>query len=374
MKKRTRLGALCLSLCLGLLLFALPAQGAGRSSCQEGFVRVEEGGLWGFANAGGTVVIHPVYRSAAPFTLGLSTVDLNGKVGVIRSDGSFVIPAEYDSLQSLDYGLYIAQKGDRWGVVSLLPAATGQKSQEIYPLEYARAAREVSGGVDALVLTAGDGTKTVLPLFQLPSILEDMGVEGCQFLLQAGKLPAFSDVRASSWYSLWVDIAYNTGIMSGTSGNAFEPDKHLTVAECLQMAANMDSRYRGDNFHTTSFNAAPWYQPAVDYCLAGGIISEGQFADYQRAVTRREMALIFASTRLARSLPNRNNLTRVAASVRDVSPLESGASLIYSLYAKGILTGVDEDLSFRPDASVTRAEAAALGARLARPEQRVDLF
>jgi len=86
------------------------------------------------------------------------------------------------------------------------------------------------------------------------------------------------------------------------------------------------------------------------------------------------LILVFAATALARSLPNLNSITRVAASVRDVSPLEPGASVIYSLYAKGILTGVDGRLPFNPDAAVTRAEAAALCARLARPEQRVELF
>jgi len=57
-----------------------------------------------------------------------------------------------------------------------------------------------------------------------------------------------------------------------------------------------------------------------------------------------------------------------------VSPHEPEAPVIYGLYAKGILTVVDGRLSFHPDATVTRAEAAALCARLARPEQRVELF
>jgi len=343
---------------------------------QEGYAQAERGGLWGFAGPSGEIVIQPIYRSVVSFTLGLAMVNLNGKLGVIRPDGKYLIQPEYDTLWPVDCGLYIAQKGINWGVVSILPAtgADGQTTQEIYPLEYASVTREVSGGVDALVLTGKEGAKTVVPLYRLPAILSEMGVPGYQFPLTRGKLPSFSDVSPRAWYSLWVDIAYNTGLMSGTGGGDFLPDKPLTVAECLQMAANMDSRYRGDNFHTTTHGGTPWYQAAVDYCLACSIISPGQFEDYQREVTRREMALIFGATALARSLPNRNSLARIAASVRDVSPLESGSALIYSLYAKGILTGVDNDLSFRPDAPLTRAEAAALAARLARPEQRVDLF
>lgn len=374
MKKTARLGALVLS--AALLLSALPARAFTVRGYQEGTAQVEEGGLWGFVDSAGKVVISPIYDSVDDFSLGLATVELKGKLGVIRPDGEYLLRPEYDSLLSVDYGLYIAQKGTKWGVVSILPYTngSGERTCEVYPIEYASVEQGYSGGVEALILTHTDGGKTVLPLFRLPALLARLGVEGSQFPLNRGKLPAFQDVQGRDWFSLWVDIVYSTGIMSGTGGDAFEPHRVVTVAQCLQMAANMDSRYRGDSFHTTDHQRTPWYQEAVDYCLASGIIAPDQFDDFEREITRRELAQVFAATALARSLPNLNSITRVAASVRDVSPLEPGASVIYSLYAKGILTGVDGRLSFNGDAVVTRAEAAALCARLARPEQRVELF
>ena len=171
-----------------------------------------------------------------------------------------------------------------------------------------------------------------------------------------------------------MDLADNTGIRSGTGGNAFEPGREVTVAEAIQMAANMDSRYKGDTFHTTAHVSSPWYTDAVTYCLTSGIISRDQFDDYGRQITRRELAQVFAATELARSLPQRNSPIRVMTSVEDVPASDPASSAIYSLYTKGILTGVDQNLSFRPEDAVTRAEVAALAARLARPEQRVDLF
>lgn len=374
MKKTARLGALLLS--AALVLSALPARAMTVRDYQEGAAQAEENGLWGFVDSAGKVVVPLMYDSVVPFSLGLATVNQKGKLGVIRPDGEYLLRPEYDSLLPVDYGLYIAQKGVRWGVVSILPYTdeSGARTHEIYPIEYAGVEQDYSGGVEALILTHADGGKTVLPLFRLPNLLAQLGVEGSQFPLSRGKLPAFQDVKGRDWFSLWVDIVYNTGIMSGTGGNTFEPHRVVTVAQCLQMAANMDSRYRGDSFHTTAHQLSPWYQEAVDYCLASGIIAPGQFDDFEREITRRELAQVFAATALARSLPNLNSITRVAASVRDVSPLEPGASVIYGLYAKGILTGVDGRLSFNGDAAVTRAEAAALGARLARPEQRVVLF
>ena len=244
----------------------------------------------------------------------------------------------------------------------------------VYPISYVSVELGTSGGLDALILTSKGGGRTVTPIFQIPGVLASLGVEGSRFPLTRGRVPSFADVDPRDWFALWVDIAYNTGIMSGTGSATFEPGREVTVAEAIQMAANMDSRYKGDTFHTTAHISTPWYTDAVTYCLASGIITAQQFDDYERPLTRRELAQVFSATELARSLPQRNNPVQVMAAVTDVDSGDAEARAIYGLYTKGILTGVNEELSFCPDAAVTRAEAAALAARLARPEQRVDLF
>ncbi len=374
MKKRDRLAAALLSLSL---LAATPAARAYTVyGYSEGMAQVEEDGKWGFAGSGGEVVVPIQYRSVVSFSLGMAAVNLDGKLGVIRPDGEYLIEPEYDTLMPAGYGLYMAQRGDDWGVVSILPYTNGagEETNEVYPISYVSVELGTSGGLDALILTSKGGGRTVAPLFQIPGVLGELGVEGSQFPLTRGRLPAFDDVDPKDWFALWVDIAYNTGIMEGTGTSTFEPGREVTVAEALQMAANMDSRHKGDNFHTTAHVSTPWYTDAVTYCLASGIISRGQFDDYERQITRRELAQVFGATELARSLPQRNNPVRVMAAVRDVKAIDPAAGAVYGLYTKGILTGVDEKLSFRPDSAVTRAEAAALAARLARPEQRVDLF
>lgn len=375
MKKTHKLAAVLLS--LSLLAQALPAARAYTVyGYSEGLAQVEEDGKWGFAGSGGEIVVPIQYRSVVSFTLGMAAVNLDGKLGVIRPDGEYLIQPEYDTLMPAGYGLYMAQRGDEWGVVSILPytGEDGREVNEVYPITYASVELGTSGGVDALILTSKGGGRTVVPIFQIPSVLAGLGVEGSRFPLTRGRIPSFSDVSPRDWYALWVDIAYNTGIMMGTGTNTFEPGREVTVAEALQMAANMDSRHKGDTFHTTAHVSTPWYTDAVTYCLASGIIARGQFDDYTRQITRRELAQVFSATELARSLPQRNSPIRVMSAVGDVNADDPAAGAIYGLYTKGILTGVDEHLSFRPDAAVTRAEAAALAARLARPEQRVDLF
>lgn len=374
--KRTRPLA-ALALCVCLLLSCLPGASALQiHGYSEGFAQAEEDGKWGFAGPDGTVAIPLQYNSVVSFSLGMAAVNLNGRLGVIRPDGKYLIEPQYDTLMPAGYGLYIAQKGGGWGVVSVLSyqSAAGKKTNQIYPLIYDSVEVGKSGGLDALILTAQGGGKTVVPLYQLPGQLAALGVEGSQFPLTRGKLPSFSDVKGKDWFSLWVDIAYNTGIMAGTGGTSFEPNRAVTVAEAIQMAANMESRYRGDDFHTTSHVSNPWYNSAVSYCQASGIITADQFDSYTRQITRRELAQVFAATSLAKSLTERNSLIRVKAAVGDVSAADPAAPAIWGLYAKGILTGVDGSLSYRPDDAVTRSEAAALASRLARPEQRVDLF
>ena len=178
------------------------------------------------------------------------------------------------------------------------------------------------------------------------------------------------------WFAVWVDIAYNVGLTSGVGGNRYAPEQTLTVAEVLKLAATMESRYKDDSFHTSSSTGPYWYSGAVNYCLASGIIQSGTFSqkDYLRPATRREIAQIFAATSQAKHMKNINDLSRIKVSVPDVKPGDPGADAIYSLYAKGVLTGVDSKLTFNPKGTVTRAEAAAIVARMARAEQRLALW
>lgn len=343
---------------------------------QEGLAKAQSPeGKFGFANTRREIVIPMQYTSVLDFSLGLAQVQLGNRLGVIRQDGAYLIQPEYDSLYHMDAGLYIAQKATKWGVLSLVPFPDGNggTTQIFYDFVYDSAQFTKVGGMDTLVLTQ-DGQKTVVPFYQITQLMLDRQVPSARFPLTRGLLPDFDDVSPRDWFDLWVDLAYNLGLMSGTGNNRFSPHGTMTVAEALQLAAVMESRQSGDNFHTQPNHDRVWYQPAVDYCIASGIIRSGEFSSYTRAVTRAEMARIFAATSLAKSLPNRNDLSQVKAAVPDVKAGDYAADAIYSLYAKGILAGTDSSYTFRPKATITRAETAGIVARLARAEQRLTLF
>lgn len=344
---------------------------------QEGMAKAQSpDGTFGFANPRREIVIPMIYDSVLDFNLGLAQVQLDGRLGVIRQDGTYLIAPEYDSLYHMDAGLYIAQKGTKWGVVSLLPFSDGAGglTQVFYDFVYDSAQFTQVGGMDTLVLTQGE-QRTLVPYYQITQLMLERQVPSARFPLTRGLLPNFSDVSPRDWFDVWVDLAYNLGLMEGTGEGRFSPHASMTVAEALQLAAEMESRQTGDNFHTQSHTeGGVWYRPAVDYCIASGIISPRDFSDYTRPVTRAQLARIFSATSLARSLPVRNDLEQVKAAVPDVQPGDYAAGAIYDLYAKGILAGTDGGFTFSPNASITRAEAAAMAARLARAEQRLTLF
>lgn len=377
-KRMLRLPCLLLALCLLLGGQALAApEGAVVWGYSEGLAQCEYNGKWGFVDAQKRVVIPLKYNSVVSFSMGLAAVNLDGKLGVIRPDGTYLIQPEYGTLLPLDCGLYVVQKGTRWGVASILPFSDGQggTTNLLYDLIYDSATITEQGGTRVLTLTR-DGEVTKIPVFELPRILVEKGVPSARFSLTRGKLPDFSDVSPRDWFAVWVDIAYNVGLTSGVGGNRYAPEQTLTVAEVLKLAATMESRYKDDSFHTSSSTGPYWYSGAVNYCLASGIIQSGTFSqkDYLRPATRREIAQIFAATGQAKHMKNINDLSRIKVSVPDVKPGDPGADAIYSLYAKGVLTGVDSKLTFNPKGTVTRAEAAAIVARMARAEQRLTLW
>ena len=160
-RRGARAAAVLLALALGagpLLLPAAAAVPAGATvwGYSEGLAQCELDGKWGFVDSGRNVVIPLRYDSVVSFQLGIAAVNLNGKLGVIRQDGKYLIQPEYDTLMPIDCGLYLAQKGAGWGVVSILPLSDGKggRTNVLYDLVYASVRVDEQGGTNVLTLTA----------------------------------------------------------------------------------------------------------------------------------------------------------------------------------------------------------------------------
>ena len=173
----------------------------------------------------------------------------------------------------------------------------------------------------------------------------------------------FSDVPAGHWAAGVVQTCCEYALMNGNPDGTFNLTGSLTVAEALTMAARVHAIYTTGETFTAA--GEPWYQPYVDDCVAAGIITADEFSDYTTRATRAQMAGIFARALPAGELTVIN--TGAAPDVTDATPY---AAQIRSLYAAGVLTGSDIYGTFLPGDTITRAEAAAIIARIAIPAER----
>ena len=174
----------------------------------------------------------------------------------------------------------------------------------------------------------------------------------------------FADVPAGSWYAAGVQSAYELGLMTGTSGTAFDPSGNLTLAETVVLAARLHSIYTGDGASFTG--GATWYQPYVDYAIQNGIIASGAYSDYNATATRAQFASILAAALPSEALPAINTVTALP----DVDANATYAAAALKLYNAGILTGSDASGTFNPTSSIQRSEVATIVTRMADQSQR----
>ncbi len=175
----------------------------------------------------------------------------------------------------------------------------------------------------------------------------------------------FEDVKSGDWYYDALVSSYKMGIIKGSSDSTFSPNSDITIAETIKIAASINSLFHTAD--TVFAESDPWYRSYVDYALGKRIITQ-EFADYNKAATRGEFAAIMARA-LPPELLGQMNVIQ-SSSIPDVSYSSYYAGPVYLLYRAGILTGCDSKGSFRPDRSITRAEAAVIAARIMNETQR----
>ena len=179
----------------------------------------------------------------------------------------------------------------------------------------------------------------------------------------------FRDVASRAWYAEKVRSAYELGLMKGSGNNTFNPEGSVTLAETVTMAARLHSIYY-DNAESFQPIAPAWYSAYVDYAKKNGILKQ-DYANYNAAATRAQFASIFANALPSAALAEINDVPD--GSIPDVSASHRNAREIYLLYRAGILTGSDEDLTFRPTGPIQRSEAATIVTNMALQDKRVKM-
>ncbi len=183
----------------------------------------------------------------------------------------------------------------------------------------------------------------------------------------------FSDIDEDAWYGSKqtgaIKLAYRYGLMSGRADGSFDPAGSITVAEALTIAARVHDIYYNNK---TEFKAGKtWYEEYVDYAISEGIVKKNDFTNYDIAITREEMAYIFANIIPEDALKEINDVYEIP----DVADDNKYYYEILYLYNAGVLSGSDAFGTFNPKTNISRAEVSAIIVRVVDPaERRVNEF
>ena len=236
-------------------------------------------------------------------------------------------------------------------------------------------------GVDyVLALTDKDVAevleKDTLDGFHWPGLRELLGGESQIAVFNEGDFAHFKSVNnyetgifsdiSTQWYAPYVSRTYAVNLMRGNTDGTFYAEGKVTVAEAITIAARLHNIYYG--YDGAFEQGSLWYQVYVDYAVAQDMIEADTFDDYERPITRKEMASLLSKAVELTKLEKINE----AAEIPDVPSDDEDYAAIQALYAGGVLTGSEADGSFLPEDDIIRAEAATMIARLVTPELRIQ--
>lgn len=212
----------------------------------------------------------------------------------------------------------------------------------------------------AALVAAGSNTLT-LPLENGKAVLAE-GAFGKIENTSAAGLP-FPDVAVGDWYLDAVQKVYSAGLMQGLSGGAFAPEAPVTRS----MLAAILWRHAGEPQPQTDnifidVPAREWYTDAVRWLTGQGVVSgfPDQTFRPDLPVTREQAAVILYHYLGREKLPAEGELTGFA-DAETVSDYAEDA--MRRAVGNGILQGTGSG-TLAPQAELTRAQAAALLARL----------
>lgn len=188
---------------------------------------------------------------------------------------------------------------------------------------------------------------------------------------------SFSDVGANEWFFPYVTRGVALGLIHGMTETTFAPDRTLTVAETITLAAQLHSMKATGavNIPTT---AAVWYDNYRNYCLEQGIIDAGYagYTDRQMnaPATRSEFVHIFYHAMPENSLTAINDIADDA--IPDLKLADAYGDEIYTFYRAGILSGYTNSAgyanhAFGPATSIRRNEMAVILVHLVDQSTRV---
>ena len=177
----------------------------------------------------------------------------------------------------------------------------------------------------------------------------------------------FTDVKQTDWFAENVLALVERGVINGfpvsdSSLFEFRPQDDVKVDAFIKMTVT------AMGFKDIKNGVAYWAEPFIAKAKELFLVFDGEFARYDRPITRAEMARIIVRA-LKTDYPE--NLDEYTSLIGDFSSIDDAyKSFIVKAYYTGILTGYT-DTTFRGNNTAARSEAATIIMRLIDPSKRV---
>ena len=320
------------------------------------------GGVYGTEYAGG--ILGRQYGTSVKNCISMGAVH-GTPIGAIVSVAEGAIYCESDECYYLESGIQPTGKGSAMCIVlSVEPvSADGAKVQGTFKhLDFDNVWTMGESGPTLKMLT-GEST----------SDSADEDKPKSPFVSSRAYSGQFTDVAENQWFYEYVKTAYEYSLANGTSTASFSPAGKFTVAQALTAAANIHKVYFGKEVRS-AYSGESWYAPYVSYCIDNGIIRYGMFDNFERNITRGEMAIVFASI-----LPDSEYAAVKEGANPDVTADMECFDAVAKLFKAGIVGGdantgnVGGDAgsgNFRPNEEIVRSEACVIFTRIALAEKR----
>lgn len=187
---------------------------------------------------------------------------------------------------------------------------------------------------------------------------------------------SFSDVPSGQWYTSFINNAAAKGLVAGTGGSRYEPDKTVTRAEFANMVVNaLDLPYVKNSSPYRDVSSSSWYYEAVSRGNAAGLfdkLSGGDYFNGNQPITREEMASVVAQALKSQGYSQRGNTTLSMVFPNDYTYIASTYQQDVALaYESNILAGMGGGV-FSPKTTTTRAQAAKVQLNLLKALKMID--
>ena len=167
----------------------------------------------------------------------------------------------------------------------------------------------------------------------------------------------FTDVAPNAWYKDAVQYAYDNGLMTGVSADAFAPEQTTTRAMIVSILARLEGVESAQAAGFADVNDE-WYATAVNWAANVGVVNGYEDNTFRpnQPITREQLAAILMnySAYKGRDVSARADLNNYTD-----QPSAWATETMSWAVAEGLISGVTAD-QLQPQGNATRAQVAAI--------------